>query len=259
MPATKDIVTRADAPVHLEALTAPTGPAAVMAMMTHAVANGVPVEALEKISQLYREEQDRAAAREFADAMAQFQSSCPPIPKTSTAKITSATKGTTHKYDYAELDQIALVVGPHLHVRGLSFSWDSATEGANITCTCTLRHRNGHSIRATFSCPTDSGAAMNSQQKHAAALTYAKRQALVQVLGLTMTDVDPDGADPADLEPITQGQVDTLRELIDQTNSNIDQFLKWVGAGSLPEVRRRDFPRALRALQDKSRGKGVAS
>src|SRR5688572_25647998 len=78
-----------------------------MARLMELALKGDKVDALEKLVALSERVQDRNAAREFGDAKARFQESCPPIKKTSKAKITSRKTGSSYEYDYAELDEIA--------------------------------------------------------------------------------------------------------------------------------------------------------
>ena len=56
-------------------------------LLQTAIEKEIPVEALEKIVALHERVADREAAKEFASAMALFQSECPPIPKKSTAVV----------------------------------------------------------------------------------------------------------------------------------------------------------------------------
>ena len=226
-----------------------SGPAQVLALMTQAVEKGMPVETMESLQRMYHSEQDRQAAREFADAMAQFQATCPAIPKSSTAKVTSKRTGSTFSYTYAELDQIAETVKPHLHGLGLSFSWDSAFTEKMVTATCTLRHRNGHATVSHFSCPTDSESAMSGQQQHAAALTFAKRQSLIAVLGLTTTEPDVENA--ASAERIGPNQEALLDALIGEVGADKPKLLKWLGVTALAELPTADYQRAINALETK--------
>src|SRR3990172_7581192 len=76
----------------LTIIPATTGPGAVLALMTQALASGIPVESIREIAALYREEQDRAAAREFASALAEFQANVAAVPRTSTATIVTEQK-----------------------------------------------------------------------------------------------------------------------------------------------------------------------
>lgn len=216
-----------------------------------AIDKGVPVETLERIAALYREHQDREAARQFAADFAEFQRACPPINKSSRARVQTKS-GTSYEYRYAELDEIARTVSPHLHTRGLSYSWDSTEADGRITCTCRLRHANGHSATATFSCPVDGSPAMSQQQRAAGTLTYARRQALIQVLGLTTTEDDADAVQsPAAHEVITDEQLSDLRSLIAEVGADEAKFLAYLKLAALDEMPQSMFSRAVAALEAK--------
>ena len=141
-----------------------------------------------------------------------------PIKKTSEAEILDREGGLKYRYKYAELDEIARTVVPILHKFGLSYSWDSSLAEGIMTVVCTLRHVNTYETTATFGCPTESKAGMSEQQKSAGALTFARRQSLIQVLGLTTCDPDNDGGgdttigetitDPEQPRPMSRIQVD---------------------------------------------------
>lgn len=225
----------------------PTSPNAVTELVHLALERNLPVETLERLVALHERVTDRQAASEFADALAQFQSECPPITKTSTGRVVT-NSGANYSYTYAELSHIAQVVGPLLHSKGFSYSWDSEIKDKMMSCTCTLRHVNGHKVTASFICPTEARAGMSEQQKFAAALSYAKRLSLIQVLGITTADPDTDGANP---EVITKEQVAELRALAAEVNADVTKFLKYVGYSSFEEIARKDFNMARTALSAK--------
>lgn len=235
-------------PIKTASMVAAPVDESVMGLLRMAVERGVPVEALEKLVALQERYQDRQAQREFAAALADFQAKCPPIPKNSTATIVSEQKGTKFSYSYAELDTIAETVRPFLHALGLSYSWDSTVTDQVVTCTCTLRHRNGHQITASFAAPVDSAGRMSVTQRHASALSYARRQSLVQVLGLTTTEPDDDAGES---EVITAEQVATLEAFIEEVGADRGKFLVWLKVGSLAEVRTSQYGAAITALQQK--------
>lgn len=234
-----------------------TSPDAIMQLLQTAVEHNLPVEALERLQALHERVSDRAAAVEFARDLATFQQKCPPIAKKSTAQVTTKS-GAKYSYRYAELDQIARTIAPFLAELGLSYTWDSEIKDRGIlVCTCTLRHVNGHSVTATFAAPVESGAGMSEQQKHASALTYARRQSLIQVLGLTTTEPDTDGAK---LEPISKEQADDLRALIEEVGANLPKFLKYAGVQRIEDILSRDYEamiNAVRAVGDKKRQGGT--
>lgn len=222
-----------------------TSPNAIIELLHLAVEHKLPVETLERLQALHERVSDRAAAIEFAQDLAAFQAACPPIAKTSTANVVTK-GGARYSYKYAELDQIARTVRPLLAKRGFSYGWDSELRDKTLHCVCTLRHVNGHSEKANFSAPIDSAAGMSEQHKVASALTYARRQSLIQVLGITTADPDTDGASP---EPITQAQADDLRDLIEECGANLTRFLKWAKIERIEDLPTRDYESAVNAVR----------
>jgi len=154
------------------------------------------------------------------------------------------------------LDQIAGIVGPILSDLGISYSWDSAVEGETLKCACTLRHSNGYSVSSNFACPTDTRAAMTGAQKFGAALTYARRQSLIQVLGLTTCDPDNDAATEAAMTPINATQAAEIRALIKEVGADPARFLAFMKVKTLEDIR--DFSRAMNALHSKRLRGGTA-
>jgi ERF superfamily protein len=212
-------------------------------------------ETVERIVALINAQEDRAAAREFSRARAEFQAECPVVPKSSMAKI--ATKsGTTFSYAYAELDEIAQTVGPYLHKHGFSYSWSAEFKDGNVACVCTLSHSAGHSESAPFSAPTDAASAMSGPQRNAAALTYAKRQSLLMALGIS-TGEPSDDAMEGSTETIDASQMANLDALIEEVKADRGKFLAYLGVKTLAEIRASDFQRAVAALEAK-RKKGAS-
>jgi hypothetical protein len=227
-------------------------PTSIAGILDKAVSSGMSPEQLEKIVALYERVSDRQAAQEFAGAMARFQAKCKAIPKTSSAKI-STKSGIQYSYKYAELDTIAAHVRPLLSDEGLSYTWDSVENKGSIDCVCTIRHLNGHSVSARFSCPTDSAASMSGAQKNAAALTYARRQSLIQALGLTTCDPDTDAGAT---DTITEHQAANLSAMLDEVSpgpEGLAKFLKLMGVEKLSAIPASSFKVAITALEGKRR------
>jgi len=221
-------------------------PESMTTLLSQALNDGVAVEKLEKIVGLYERLGDRAAAQEFSASLARFQEKCPPIPKSSTAKIVTK-GGSSWAYKYAEIDQIARIVNPLLGAEGLSYGWDSVIEANVLTCTCTLRHANGHSVSARFQCPLEATDRMSGAQKSAAALTYARRQSLIQVLGLSTTDEDDDAVPRA--EPITEQQAADLVALADEVKVPVLKVCKAAHVEKVSEILATEYPKIVRALE----------
>jgi len=185
-------------------------------LLAQAIEKGLGVEALERLVALHERASDRVAAQEFAGALAAFQQECPNIGKSANVDYVTKT-GVRVQYRFAPLDKIAEVIRPILAKHGLSYKWNSEVRDGAIRVVCTLRHANGHSDSSEFTCPTESNTpAMSAPQKVAAALSFGRRQSLVQVLGLSATDDDDDGGDHEDAmaDKITEKQAADLGALL---------------------------------------------
>lgn len=231
-----------------QALTAPTA----SRLLEMAVDKDLDVEKLGKLVELQERLLDRQAAEEFAAAMARFQAECPPIPKTSTVSFPGG-GGSQVKYKYAELDTIADHIRPLLRDCGLAYTWDSDFTDTHIECTCTVQHTGGHSKSSKFTAPLDTPARMSGAQKNAAALTFARRMSLIQVLGLTTTESDTDGV-TGSLEPISEQQVRDLELLLENCGGNLQRLLKFMGVSALSEIPASSYHIAVQAVESKRRG-----
>lgn len=219
-----------------------------------AVEKNIDPESIQKLAELVWKEQDRRASQEFADALRAFQEECPPILKT--RKVEVATRGgSAYHYRFAPLEKIDLIVKPICHSHGLAYSWDSRTdERGQMVVTCMLRHVNGHRESSSFQCPVDGAGSptMSGAQKAASAMSYARRQSLTAVLGLTSADEDADAGQGPD--PVSEEQAAELQFLLDQTDDpegNLARLLKWARIGNLADLPAAQFDNAKRGIQAK--------
>lgn len=230
----------------------PPEPPQVIALMEKALAGGPEmVAALKELVQMRREMRQEQAALEFAAAISNFQQTCAPVPRTSEVKFTTKTGRQVH-YRSADFEQIVEAVREPLRANGLSFTFDGAAANGMLTETVTLRHVNGHAITSTFTLPTtNDNPGMSEQQKYAAAATFAKRQTLMAVLGLSLTDPDPEGG--ADPTTISEDQAATLQALMDEVKADRKRFLAYMRVDSLSDIRAADYGVAVQALESKRR------
>lgn len=200
------------------------------------------VTIIRELKAMKRDQERWDAKKECNNALAEFQDNCPSIKRTSIANVTTKS-GSNYSYKYAELDGIMRTVKPLLFHRGFSITWDSKTDNKEITTTCFLRHRNGHEVTADATAPIpETLAAMNKIQIPSATRTYLERQTLIQVLGLTITDDDNDGADPT---TISAEQAIDLQKKVKSVGMNEDKFLKFMDVKQFTEIRQGDLRSAL--------------
>jgi hypothetical protein len=211
------------------------------------------VEVLKELTKLKHDEDDRSARKIFFDELAEFQNTCPPIQRTSTAKVTTQS-GSHYEYTYAKIDKIERVVKPLLMRRGFSYTWDSITDGKEIKVTCCLRHRLGHEITASATAPIPIKlGSMNEIQIPSAVRSYLKRDTLTQVLGISTADEDKDGKLPGDALSIEQAK--EITELMKRSipPDTEPKFLKWLGVSRVEDINQDDFAKAKAKLIEKAK------
>jgi hypothetical protein len=224
----------------------------VTSLVQFAIEQNVSVEVLERLVALQERVSDRNARSSYTEALSAVQAELSEIPKNKEAKIRTKS-GASYSYHYATLDQIARVVRPALARHGFSYSWDSEVNSGVLKATCYLQHVDGHTGTATFTCPTDSKADMSGSQQVSAALTTAKRQSLVQVLGLAIAEDDTDNPMPAAsasaMRPVNAGQIADLEAMIEEVGANREKMLQWLGIGSMDEMTMGGYGRVVRELE----------
>lgn len=230
-----------------------TSPTAVFDLLRMAIEKNIPVEALEKLQALHERVSDRQAAAEFAESLATFQRTCPPIAKNATATVATRSGG-SFQYGFADLPEIALTIAPHLKAVGLTYTWDSTVDQGKLTTTCHLRHINGHRESASFTCPVESGAGMSEQQKYAAALSFGRRMSLISVLGLTTTEAERIPVDPTPITEDEAADIEAKAEELGINKPKLLKFLKVESFATIPAARKLD---ALAAIEDYRQKKGA--
>lgn len=157
-------------------------------------------ETIEKLMGIRRELNAEAAKKAFNESLALFQQECPIIKK---GKF-----GAKNAYKYAPLDSIISQVQPLLTKYGFSFTVTSDVEKDWVKAICKVTHRAGHSESSEFKIPTDArNTMMNDPQRYAGSLTFAKRYAFCNSLGILTGDEDKDGA--GDTKASASGRVVT--------------------------------------------------
>ena len=211
-------------------------------MLQTAIQQGMKVEELRVLADLYKEMEDRQAAKEFTAAVVAFHNACPPIPHD--AELPHLTReGGKKKATYATLPQVCRTVNPILHPLELAYSWDSAVSADDkVKVTCTLRHVAGHSQTASFEGPVDRrNSALSASQQNAVVLGFGERKSLIQVLGIFTADEDMDGAVP--VGRIVEAQEATIEQRMAETHTDRQKFLehfKIERVGDLPVDRYKD-------------------
>ena len=203
------------------------------------------VAALERIVAMRERAEDRAAARQYTEAIARFQQECPVVAKNAAG---------AHGARYATLDGIMDAIRPALVSSGLSVTFDSEEAAdARLRVWCIVHHRAGHSERASFIVSREAKSnRMNDTQRDGSALSYGRRYALCLALGISTGERDDDDGESAGAYArITQKQADDLRSLAEEVKADWPKFLAWIGAGSFEDIQADRYQTAVRGLEAK--------
>lgn len=160
-------------------------------LIMEGVKKGISVDTMERLLVIRREVNAEKAKAAFNFALSAFQAECPTIKKTKKV-FNKKEKGGGLRYVFAPLDFIVEQVRPILQRNRLAFSIDAEVEEKWVTATCKITHELGHSEISTFKVPVDADAYMTASQKFGAALTFAKRYAFVNALGILTGGEDTD-------------------------------------------------------------------
>jgi hypothetical protein len=166
-------------------------------LISQAITAKADVGTMERLLAMRKTLKDEWAKEQFDKAMAAFQSECPIIKKTKTVKTKSGEKA----YSYAPLEQDVIQVKPLLIKYGFSYSFLTETKEKTVKATCIAKHKDGHSEPSSMEVPNgNKTAVMSDSQVTAAAISFAKRYAFLNVFGIIVGDEDNEELLPKDKE-----------------------------------------------------------
>jgi hypothetical protein len=229
-----------------------SAPVTPMAMIDRALISGAAPETLEKLLALQERWEASQGRKAFDEAMASAKAEIPTIRKNRTVDFTSG-KGRTH-YRHEDLAEIAATINPILGKHGLSYRYRVNSEANVISVTCIVSHRLGYSEETTLSGRPDDSGNKNSLQQVGSTLTYLQRMTLKAALGLAASE-DDDGAASGkttqELRTISKEQIATILSLIDETETDTEQFCRLGKIEAIPDMLAADFDDAVRLLNQK--------
>jgi len=190
----------------------------VESLIGKAITAGASIETLEKLLAMRKELKAEQAREAYTEAIATFQAECPVIVK---KKIVLNKDGKTTRYKYAPLDSIVSQIQKPLANAGLSYSFDEKKDDKSITAICKITHKLGHSEISSFQIPIGAEEYMSDPQKHGARITFAKRYAFCNALGILTGDEDSD----ANEDKKSNEKIEALKEKITEI-TNLEDLKK---------------------------------
>jgi hypothetical protein len=158
--------------------------------------SGDRVALMERLIAMKYADEDRQSRLAFESAFAKMRGELPSIKKTKEVKR----GGGQHMYNYAPLEEIQKVCDPILQAHGFSYSWrEEAIEGGKRVWFDLFGY--GHTKANCFDAPLlgaktsrEGSEITNAVQGARMTSSYAKRNSMVDGLGLIIEDEDEDGA-----------------------------------------------------------------
>lgn len=210
-------------------------------LLSLAIQKGSSIEQLTQLFDLKLRVDADEARKAFVKAMAGFRSEVKTIHK----------NGVGHNNArYATLDAITDAINPILAKNDLSFCW-SIEQGNQITVHCDVTHIAGHSQRTTLAAAPDDSGKKNAIQSVGSTVTYLQRYTLNAALGLATGVVDDDGNASGDYPRITEDQAAEINQLLQETNYDMERFLRIHGTPSVDEMHEVSYGPAMNLLLSK--------
>lgn len=222
-----------------------------MGMIGRALEMGLSADILKQMMDLRDREDAKQARRAFDAAIAKAKAEIKPIYRNAT--------GHNNK-SYSDFSAIADAVDGILSSNGLHYRFKTAqTDRINVTCI--LAHEEGHSEETTLSGPPDATGSKNAIQAIGSTLSYLQRYSLVAALGLASArDDDGKAAGLGNAKAISREQIKIILDLIEDTETDTEQFCRAVKIDAIPNLLVSDFNSVVGMLnQKKAKMKGAAA
>lgn len=191
---------------------------------------GDRVALMEKLIAMKYADEDRQARLAFETAFAKMRSQLPTIKKTK--EVTRS--GGQHMYNYAPLEEIQKTCDPILQEHGFSYSWREEAIEAGKRVWFDL-FGFGHTKSNCFDAPLlgaktsrEGNEITNAVQGARMTSSYAKRNSMVDGLGLIIEDEDDDARIELDDEIRAMiekmGKADTAEKLLDLNKIAVERY-----------------------------------
>lgn len=234
--------------VHEDLPLAVTGADPMVALIARAAADpNTDIDKLERLLAMQERAQARNAKAEYFSAMAEMQDELPSISENGEIKINPDKPG----QKYALWEDINKAIKPVLRAHGFALFFRTGQSDTKITVTGILSHRGGHSEETTMQFPPDASGSKNAVQAIGSSTSYGKRYTAMALLNLTSGGEDDDGRTGGGDGPITVDQCVTIRELAERVSADMQRFCEFMGVEAVPNIRAKDYEKAIRALNMK--------
>lgn len=216
-------------------------------LIERAMEKGADLATLEKLIELQERTEKNAARRSFDQAISSAKAEFQTITKSSRVNYTTKA-GDKTDYKFETLTDVENAVKAPMARYGLSHRY-RVQQDQQITVTCIIAHKDGHSEETTLKAPADVGAGKNAIQAIGSTVTYLQRYTLKAALGLSASENDDDGARSASHNSITAEQFVQIRNLAAEKGVPETAICSYYKIASLEHMRAIDFDAAIAKLK----------
>ena len=227
--------------------------AAIMHMIERAARDpAVDITKLQQLLELRTKIEEREAARQFDEAMADAQSEMRPI------AADAPNKQTNSKYaSYAALDR-ALRPIYSKHRFGVSFNTGKDAPEGYVRVLAAVTH-GAHTREYHIDMPADGkgakgGDVMTKTHATGSAVTYGRRYLLTMIFNIAVGDDDGNSAGG---ETITEAQAKELEKLITDTGGDVAKFCEFAHVDHLADISVAKFDAAKTAINNAARARAA--
>lgn len=200
----------------------PLAPKSLLEVIKDAAADPrVDVAKMQALLTMAREEEARAAEREFNVALAEAQAEMP--------RVTRDAKSDKHKY--VRLETVTKLLDPLIARNNfsLSFGMSNSPMDEHYRITAALSHKSGHKRDYFIDLPADTKGAKGNDNKTAvqgigSTISYGRRYLTLMIFNVAVRNEDDDGAGGEPAKAISAEQIKDLRAKLTAANITDDQF-----------------------------------
>lgn len=232
----------------------------LLAVIERAAVNpNVDVDKLERLIALAKEQRKEDARVAYVRAMKSLKRDLPTIDRKGRIIVREKTSSGKRDGDiqqdtaFARWEDIDEAITPILEQHGfvLTFRTGVAPDG-KVTVTGVLTHDAGHFEETMVSLPHDSSGSKNPVQAVGSAFSYGKRYAATMLLNIRTKGEDDDGGAAGADDPISDDQIQTIKDLLKRDEMDEVKFCKVWGVEMIPDIKRKDYKKVITKINEVS-------
>ena len=131
-----------------------------------------------------------------------------------------------HKYRYADLGTILVLVRPVMASNSLSAVQMTCNDGDRVGVTTRLMHNSGEWVESSLFMGVSASAGMSLAQSAGSVITYCRRYSLAAALGITQTDDDAVVEQPVRKKPEPKKPEPKVVPATEKQFADINAFVK---------------------------------